>query len=244
MNECQLRTFPRFRPIKYDILLSLRSFSSFLGFSLSLSLLRELSLELFASLFSLSECKLLLELEPLSKDGRPKLRTDDFLCADPGTEEDEKLVSLVGEKLLGARRRVPPVVEVDWVGDEDDGRTPEGGNCIDCEEERRKNGIDDGVRRLVDGPRRIDDEGLRGALLGRGGIEAVKLVLALEAVSDRLGTNRSGVFDVVIGRGAGAATVARLEFIDNWEAREVADAMAATFTGDQSSIDCLGVAVG
>lgn len=35
-------------------------------------------------------------------------------------------------------------------------------------------------------------------------MDAVRLVLALEAVSDRLGTKRSGVFDVESGSGAEA----------------------------------------
>lgn len=34
---------------------------------------------------------------------------------------------------------------------------------MDCEDERRKNGIEDGVRRFDDGPLRIEDEGLNGA---------------------------------------------------------------------------------
>lgn len=40
--------------------------------------------------------------------------------------------------------------------------------------------------------------------MGIGGTEAVKLVLALDAVSERLGTNRSGVFELVTGGGAEA----------------------------------------
>ena len=34
--------------------------------------------------------------------------------------------------------------------------TPGGGICMDCDDERRKKGIDDGVNRLVEGPRRIE----------------------------------------------------------------------------------------
>ena len=48
------RTFPRFLPISTEILLSLRSLSSFFGFSLSDDV-AALSRLLFASLFSLSE---------------------------------------------------------------------------------------------------------------------------------------------------------------------------------------------
>ena len=58
---------------------------------------------LFASLFSLSECRLRLELEPFNNDGRPKLNTDDFFV-DPGTVGDDRLVSFVGDIVLGARR--------------------------------------------------------------------------------------------------------------------------------------------
>lgn len=57
---------------------------------------------LFASLFWLSECKLRRELEPLSNDGRPKLRTEDFLCDELVTEGEDKLIgSFVGEALVG-----------------------------------------------------------------------------------------------------------------------------------------------
>lgn len=66
-----------------------------------------------------------------------------------------------------------------------------GGTCIDCEDERRKNGIEDGVNRL-DCVRRTDDEGLRGSAAA-GIADAVLLVLALDPVPDRL-TPRSGVF--------------------------------------------------
>lgn len=38
----------------------------------------------------------------------------------------------------------------------------DGGSCMDWEEERRKNGIDDGVSRFDDGPRLIDEDGLSG----------------------------------------------------------------------------------
>lgn len=70
---------------------------------------------------------------------------------------------------------------------------------MDWDDERRKNGIEDGVSRLVDGPLRIDDDGLRGICWGTGGREAVRFVLELDAVSGRLGMRRSGVFEVVIG---------------------------------------------
>lgn len=97
-----LLTFPLFLPINTEILLSLRSLSSFLCFSLS-DEEAAVSRLLFASLFSLSECKLRLELEPFSNDGNPRLSTEDFL-AEPGTTGDERLVSFVGESALGARK--------------------------------------------------------------------------------------------------------------------------------------------
>ena len=79
-----------------------------------------------------------------------------------------------------------------------------GGICIDCEDDRRKKGIDDGVNRLVEGPLRIDEDGLRGICWGTGGTDAVRFVLELDAVSGRLGTRRSGVLDEVDSGGADA----------------------------------------
>lgn len=99
------RTFPRFRPIRTDILLSLLSFSSFFDFSLSE--LFPSAFGLFASPFSLSECKLRRELEPFNNEGKPKLRTELFLCVDPGTElevDDRFPLSLVGDRFAGALR--------------------------------------------------------------------------------------------------------------------------------------------
>ena len=98
-------TFPRFRPIRTDILLSLLSFSSFFDFSLSE--LFPSTFGLFASPFSLSECKLRRELEPFNNEGKPKLRTELFLCVDPGTElevDDRFPLSLVGDRFAGALR--------------------------------------------------------------------------------------------------------------------------------------------
>lgn len=147
------KVLPRLRPINTEILLSLRSFSSF--FCFSLSVLRPSSFPLRESLFSLSECKLLLELEPLRSDGNPN--TDDFFCC---TEVccvgDVTCVSLIGDVALGGRRW-----ELDEYVGEAEG-TPGGGICMDCDDDRRKNGIDDGVNRLVEGPLRMEDEGLRG----------------------------------------------------------------------------------
>ena len=61
---------------------------------------RASSFAVFASLFSLSECRLLRELEPLRSDGRPN--TDDFLCAEFGV--DGVVGSLGGDTPLGGRR--------------------------------------------------------------------------------------------------------------------------------------------
>lgn len=80
------RVFPRFLPIRTDILLSLRSLSSF--FCLSFSAFASLSFSFSASLafcISLaasleSACKLLLEVDPFKRE-----RTEDFL---PGVDVD------------------------------------------------------------------------------------------------------------------------------------------------------------
>lgn len=50
------------------------------------------------------------------------------------------------------------------------------------------------MRRFVDGPRLTDAAGLRAPCCGIGGT----LVLALDAVSDRLGAARSGVREVMM----------------------------------------------
>ena len=157
---------PRFLPMRTEILLSLRSLSSFFDFLSSDDVAA--SLPLLASLFSLSECRLRLELEPFNNDGKPKLNTDDFF-ADPGTVGDDRLVSLEGDIALGARRWLAEIGPVDIVGETDVGGTVGGGTCIDCDDDRRKKGIEDGVRRLVEGPRRRDECGLRGAVGGRAG---------------------------------------------------------------------------
>ena len=85
--------------MRTEILLSLRSLSSFFDFLSSDDVAA--SRPLLASLFSLSECRLRLELEPFNNDGRPKLNTDDFFV-DPGTVGDDRLVSFVGDIVLGA----------------------------------------------------------------------------------------------------------------------------------------------
>ena len=200
-----------------------------------------LSRLLFASLFSLSECRLRRELEPLRSDGRPRLRTDDFF-AEPGTVGEDRLVSFVGDVALGARRWMPAGGggPVDSVGETADGGIP-GGTCIDCDDDRRKKGIDDGVKRFVDGFRRIDDDGLSGALCGASGT----FVLARDAVSALLDTSRSGVLDVVtVGCPGTDGESACTEPTDDKEAKDVAEAIASEWTGDQPSPDERGFAVG
>lgn len=225
------RTFPRFLPISTEILLSLRSLSSFLGFSLSDDV-AALSRLLFTS-FSLSEWRLRLELEPLSSEGKPKLNTEDFF-AELGTVGDERLLSFVGDIVLGARRCVPDAGPEESVGDTELVGILGGGTCIECEDDRLKKGIDDGVRRFVDVLRRIDEEGLSGTFCGMGGT----LVLApLEAVPVRLETKRSGVFDVVRvgGMPLDGDKAARPDPSEDKEAKEVAEAIASELIGDQSS---------
>lgn len=136
-----------------------------------------------ASLFSLSECKLFLELDPLRSDGKPKLSTDDFFV--PGVAGDDRLESVGGDIVDLTRRRALGFGAGIAGGDADFGPPP-GGTCIDCEDERRKKGIDDGVRRLDDPRRRDDDEGLSGSWLGARP-PVFWFVLALDAVSGRLG---------------------------------------------------------
>lgn len=150
-KQSSIPTLPRLLPIRTEILLSLRSFSSFFPFSLSL---RPSSFALFESLFSLSECKLRLELDPFKSDGKPN--TEDFL----DVVGDVTCASFVGDVVLGGRKWVFDVDE-EYVGEVDDG-TPGGGSCMDWDDERRKNGIEDGVSRFVDGPLCIENDGLSG----------------------------------------------------------------------------------
>lgn len=107
------------------------------------------------------------------------------------------------------------------VGDDDAPGMIGGGICMDCDDDRRKKGMDEGVKRF-DWPRRMDDEGLSGPALEAVSAEVVWLVLALEPVSVRLGmAPRSGVLDV-----DGKAGV-RTEPTEDKEAREVADVIAS-----------------
>ena len=84
----------------------------------------------------------------------------------------------------------------------------------------------------------MEDDGLRGAWLGTGGTDAVRFVLALEAVSARLGTRRSGVFELVMGGGADGGGVGRRpEPAEDTEANDKSDDMPSALIGDQSSDD-------
>jgi hypothetical protein len=173
-------TLPRFLIIN-DIRLSLRSLSSFfLSFS-TLALIFSASFSALILSFPLSlasECKLRRD-DDLSKEGKPKLKTEDFFDAEPGTEVDSAAKSREGEVLFFERDAAG------WPGGDVEGGTMGGGTCIDCEEERLKNGIEDGVN-LLDCVRWADDE-------VAGIADVVLLVLSLDPVPDRL-RPRSGVF--------------------------------------------------
>jgi hypothetical protein len=133
--------------------LSLRSLSSFFCLSFcsfavsfanrSASFVRLFSFEeSFESLFS--ACKLLLELDPFNNEGSPRLNTDDFFCAEAGVECEGEFASLEGEELAFTRDCA------EKVGEDDVGSVDDAGMCIDWEDERRKNGMEEGVRRLCD----------------------------------------------------------------------------------------------
>ena len=62
----------------------------------------------------------------------------------------------------------------------------EGGICIDCDEDRRKNGIDDGVRRLLDDSLCDLDDGLLWTVPMSRWVADAWFVLPLDAVPDLL----------------------------------------------------------
>lgn len=100
------------------------------------------------------------------------------------------------------------------------------GTCIDCEEERRKNGMEEGVKRF-DGLRRTDEVGLSGPGCGGDSAEVVLLVLALESVPVRLATGpRSGVLLDFVDDG-GRSPGLRIEPTEDSDPREAAEDMAA-----------------
>lgn len=222
---------PRFLPIITEMRLSLRSLSSFFCFSFcsfAASLAASFSafstsLTRFASDAEslLSPCKLLLELDPFNKEGIPKLNTDDFFCAEVGVDCEAEVESLLGEELALTR----DCAEEEKVGDPASGITVDAGICIDCDDERRKNGIEEGVSRLCDCPRRTEELGLRGAGWGTASADVV-WVLALDSVPALLG-NGSGV---LVGYCAGFADPTE----DN-DASEAADVMATDWMGDHES---------
>ena len=119
--------------------------------------------------------RLFLELEPLSRDGIPRLNTEDFLFV-LGVDKEETLGrSVDGDGPdFGNAARVPEYDVDEVVGDVELGTAPEG-KCMDCDEERRKKGIEEGVRRF-DGPDPwcTEEVGLNGA----GGGSEVAFVLA------------------------------------------------------------------
>lgn len=171
------RVLPRFRPINAEIRLSLRSLSSFfLSFS---AFSRAFSCSLMDFLFSrslvlsaLSECsalwRLLRELDPRSRLGNPRERTEAFLCADeellPGVVGDISPGSVGGDIVLFTRRREADaficVGEVDLTIPPPMSDSTPAGREVD-DDRLEKNGMDDGVRRcLVDPPRLKLDVGL------------------------------------------------------------------------------------
>jgi len=140
--------------MRTEIRLSLRSFSSFFNFDLSafsfsfcFDLLTSRSESFPVSLLS-PPWRLFLELEPLSKDGIPRLNTEDFRFV-LGVDKEEVLGSSVeGDGPdFGSAARVPEYDADEVVGDVEFGIVLEG-KCMDCDEERRKNGMEEGVRRF------------------------------------------------------------------------------------------------
>jgi hypothetical protein len=167
--------------MRTEIRLSLRSFSSFFNLDLSVfsfsfcfDLLASRSESLPVSLLS-PPWRLFLELELLSRDGIPRPNTEDFLFV-LGVDKEEVLGSSVeGDGPdFGSAVRVPEYDADEVVGDVELGIAPEG-KCMDCDEERRKKGMEEGVRRFDDAePWCKEGVGLNGA----GGGSEVVLVLA------------------------------------------------------------------
>lgn len=173
--------FPRFLPMRTEMRLSLRSFSSFFNFDLSafsfsfcFDLLKSRSESLPVSLLS-PPWRLFLELEPLSREGMPRLNMEDFRFV-LGVDKEEVLGSSVegDEPDFGSAARVPEYDADEVVGDVEFGTALEG-KWIDCDDERRKKGMEEGVRRFDDVvPWCTEEVGLKGA----GGGSEVVLVRA------------------------------------------------------------------
>jgi hypothetical protein len=141
--------------MRTEIRLSLLSFSSFFNFDLSdfsfsfcLDLLASRSESLPVSLLS-PAWRLFLELELLSREGMPKLNIEDFRFV-LGVDKEELLGGPVGDGPdFGRATRVPEYDADEVVGEVESGIVLEG-KWIDCDEERRKNGMEEGVRRFDD----------------------------------------------------------------------------------------------
>lgn len=168
--------------MRTEIRLSLRSFSSFFNFDLSVfsfsfcfDRFASRSESLPVSLLS-PPWRLFLELEPLSSDGIPRLSTEDFLFV-LGVDREEVLGSSVeGDGPdFGSAARVPEYDADEVVGEVELGIALEG-KCMDCDEERRKKGMEEGVRRFESAePWCMEEVGLNGA----GGGNEVVLMLTL-----------------------------------------------------------------
>lgn len=117
--------------------------------------------------------RLFLELEPLSRDGIPKLSIEDFLFVLGVDKEEVPGRSAEGDEPdFGGTARVPEYDVDEVVGDVEFGIALDG-KWMDCDEERRKNGMEDGVRRFDDvEPWCVEEVGLNGA----GGGNEVALV--------------------------------------------------------------------
>jgi hypothetical protein len=226
-------TLPRFLPpMRTEMRLSLRSLSSFFfsfsAFSLTLSasfVSRRCSFSDLASLFSCSDCKLLRELEPRRMDGKPRLRTEDFLTAVPGVAGEDRLASVGVETVDLTRSRVDGFRPGDKTVGDVPFCSPELCTCGVCDDERRKNGIEDGVSRL-DAPRRREDDGLSGVCAGaRPPLAGCPLVLVRGGASS----------SVVKASDGGTARLAAIDGVEDFrtepmeesEPKEIADAMAS-----------------
>lgn len=116
------------------------------------------------------------------------------------------------------------------VGEADDGMGLEAAMWTLWDEDRLKNGIEDGVRRL-DWWRLTEEAGLSGVFWALDGIEVVVL-LTLEPVPGRLEAfSRSGVLEAKPGDFG-----VRVDPTEDSEARDAAEVMASRWTGDQETL--------
>jgi hypothetical protein len=98
-------------------------------------------------------------------EGKPRLRTDDFFCVEPGVAGEDRLAS-EDEMVDFTRSRPDGFFAGDMTGGDMALCSPVLCTCVDCEDDRRKNGIEDGVSRFPDAPRRSEDDGLMGPIVG------------------------------------------------------------------------------